>query len=110
MAAAARLLTLCAAPSTCPLLSSPRSRQTNSMPATATARRNPARPVKATTRPQEAAAARDGGTELSAWTSVRQERWEGELPVQGHLPDWLVRYNSHSAGNNAFSIRSRAYT
>ena len=91
MAAAARLPlpTLGAAPSTCTLLSSPRPRQTISMPATA--RRNRARPAKATTRPQEAAAARGGGTELSAWTSVRQERWEGDLPVQGHLPDWLVR-------------------
>ena len=91
MAAATRLPTLCAAPSTCTLLSSPRFTQTNSIPATATARRNRARPAKATTLPQEVAAARDGGTELSAWTSVRQERWEGELPVQGRLPDWLVR-------------------
>ncbi|PVH38050.1 hypothetical protein PAHAL_5G161800 [Panicum hallii] len=93
MAAKARLPTLCAAPSTCTLLPSLRSPQTNSMAATATAtaRRNPARPAKAATGPQEAAAApaRDGGTELSAWTSVRQERWEGELPVEGRLPDWL---------------------
>ncbi|KAL6865216.1 hypothetical protein ACP4OV_016367 [Aristida adscensionis] len=28
-------------------------------------------------------------TKLSAWTSVRQERWEGDLPVEGHIPDWL---------------------
>lgn len=26
-----------------------------------------------------------------AWTSVRQERWEGELVVQGQIPLWLVR-------------------
>ena len=26
-----------------------------------------------------------------AWTSVRQERWEGELAVQGEIPLWLVR-------------------
>ena len=26
-----------------------------------------------------------------AWTSVRQERWEGELVVQGEIPLWLVR-------------------
>lgn len=26
-----------------------------------------------------------------AWTSVRQERWEGELVVQGTIPLWLVR-------------------
>lgn len=25
-----------------------------------------------------------------AWTSVRQERWEGELIVQGEIPLWLV--------------------
>lgn len=25
-----------------------------------------------------------------AWTSVRQERWEGELLVQGQIPLWLV--------------------
>lgn len=25
-----------------------------------------------------------------AWTSVRQERWEGELHVQGQIPLWLV--------------------
>ena len=25
-----------------------------------------------------------------AWTSVRQERWEGELVVQGEIPLWLV--------------------
>lgn len=26
-----------------------------------------------------------------AWTSVKQERWEGELAVQGEIPLWLVR-------------------
>ena len=26
-----------------------------------------------------------------AWTSVRQERWEGELAVRGSIPFWLVR-------------------
>ncbi|XP_049373682.1 carotenoid cleavage dioxygenase 8 homolog B, chloroplastic isoform X2 [Solanum verrucosum] len=26
---------------------------------------------------------------LAAWTSVRQERWEGELIVEGELPLWL---------------------
>ena len=25
-----------------------------------------------------------------AWTSVKQERWEGELIVQGEIPLWLV--------------------
>lgn len=27
---------------------------------------------------------------LAAWTSVCQERWEGELVVEGELPLWLV--------------------
>lgn len=26
-----------------------------------------------------------------AWTNVRQERWEGELIVEGDIPLWLVR-------------------
>ncbi|KAI3454091.1 hypothetical protein Pfo_010754 [Paulownia fortunei] len=26
---------------------------------------------------------------LAAWTSVRQERWQGELDVQGQIPMWL---------------------
>ncbi|KAL8255899.1 hypothetical protein R6Q59_030966 [Mikania micrantha] len=26
---------------------------------------------------------------LVAWTSVRQERWEGELVVEGEIPKWL---------------------
>ncbi|CAN1161907.1 Carotenoid cleavage dioxygenase 8 homolog B, chloroplastic [Linum perenne] len=25
----------------------------------------------------------------TAWTSIRQERWEGELTVEGHIPLWL---------------------
>lgn len=27
---------------------------------------------------------------LVAWTSVQQERWEGELVVEGEIPKWLV--------------------
>lgn len=27
---------------------------------------------------------------LVAWKSVRQERWEGELFVEGEIPKWLV--------------------
>ncbi|OEL31832.1 Carotenoid cleavage dioxygenase 8-like protein A, chloroplastic [Dichanthelium oligosanthes] len=84
---AAYLPTLCAAPSAFLLSASPRSRQTTSI--SATARRNPARPVKATTSADQEATM-DSGTKLSAWTSVRQERWEGELAVEGRLPDWLV--------------------
>ncbi|XP_021658793.2 carotenoid cleavage dioxygenase 8 homolog B, chloroplastic [Hevea brasiliensis] len=30
-----------------------------------------------------------GGRNHVAWTSVRQERWEGELLVQGEIPLWL---------------------
>ena len=30
------------------------------------------------------------GGKLAAWTSIRQERWEGELVVQGEIPLWLV--------------------
>lgn len=26
---------------------------------------------------------------LAAWTSVKQERWEGELAVEGEIPQWL---------------------
>ncbi|KAL8137089.1 LOW QUALITY PROTEIN: hypothetical protein V2J09_003090 [Rumex salicifolius] len=30
-----------------------------------------------------------GGGKLAAWKSVRQERWDGELEVQGQIPPWL---------------------
>lgn len=41
---------------------------------------------------EEAAAVGEGrgGGRLSAWKSVKQERWEGELEVQGQIPPWLV--------------------
>ncbi|XP_021739154.1 carotenoid cleavage dioxygenase 8 homolog B, chloroplastic-like [Chenopodium quinoa] len=29
------------------------------------------------------------GGKLTAWTSIRQERWEGELLVEGEIPSWL---------------------
>ncbi|XP_064967021.1 carotenoid cleavage dioxygenase 8 homolog B, chloroplastic-like [Musa acuminata AAA Group] len=29
------------------------------------------------------------GRKLAAWTSIRQERWEGELVVEGEIPLWL---------------------
>ena len=32
----------------------------------------------------------DDHRKLAAWTSVRQERWEGELVVEGEIPLWLV--------------------
>ncbi|RWW29741.1 hypothetical protein GW17_00005724 [Ensete ventricosum] len=31
----------------------------------------------------------DCGGKLAAWTSVRQERWEGKLVVEGDVPLWL---------------------
>ncbi|WOG85646.1 hypothetical protein DCAR_0104837 [Daucus carota subsp. sativus] len=31
----------------------------------------------------------DETKKLAAWTSVKQERWEGELTVEGELPLWL---------------------
>ncbi|KAL1337768.1 hypothetical protein HN51_032466 [Arachis hypogaea] len=31
----------------------------------------------------------EGHWHHSAWTSIRQERWEGELVVQGEIPLWL---------------------
>ncbi|URD89200.1 Carotenoid cleavage dioxygenase [Musa troglodytarum] len=31
----------------------------------------------------------DCGGKLSAWTSIRQERWEGKLVVEGDVPRWL---------------------
>ncbi|ERN15089.1 hypothetical protein AMTR_s00056p00057850 [Amborella trichopoda] len=31
-----------------------------------------------------------------AWESIRQERWEGELEVQGQIPLWLVCNSSLS--------------
>lgn len=29
-------------------------------------------------------------SKLAAWSSIRQERWQGELIVQGEIPLWLV--------------------
>lgn len=42
-------------------------------------------PVLAPT--MEEAVPREG--KLAAWTSIRQERWEGELQVHGEIPLWL---------------------
>uniref|UniRef100_A0ACD5W3X4 Uncharacterized protein n=1 Tax=Avena sativa TaxID=4498 RepID=A0ACD5W3X4_AVESA len=46
----------------------------------------PARPVVSTPRRREGNAGTD---QLVAWKSVRQERWEGVLEVEGELPLWL---------------------
>ncbi|KAJ6823978.1 putative carotenoid cleavage dioxygenase 8-like protein B, chloroplastic isoform X1 [Iris pallida] len=32
---------------------------------------------------------RTGEGKLGAWTSIRQEQWEGELKVEGEIPIWL---------------------
>ncbi|KAF0920123.1 hypothetical protein E2562_033427 [Oryza meyeriana var. granulata] len=45
----------------------------------------PARPVDTPRR----RGGRGGGGELVAWKSIRQERWEGALEVDGELPLWL---------------------
>ncbi|CAL4961439.1 unnamed protein product [Urochloa decumbens] len=47
------------------------------------------RSVKTAASSASEASSRCRATKLSAWTSVRQERWEGDLAVQGHLPLWL---------------------
>lgn len=30
---------------------------------------------------------------LAAWSSIRQDRWEGELTIEGEIPQWLVCTN-----------------
>ncbi|TVU03616.1 hypothetical protein EJB05_50803 [Eragrostis curvula] len=68
-------------------LCSPHPRQTNLSSAAAN---DPVRSVKANASAAEVARAGDrGANKLSAWTSIRQERWEGDLAVEGHLPLWL---------------------
>ncbi|TVU26021.1 hypothetical protein EJB05_28546 [Eragrostis curvula] len=68
-------------------LCSPHPRQTNLSSAAAN---DPVRSVKANALAAEVARAGDrGANKLSAWTSIRQERWEGDLAVEGHLPLWL---------------------
>lgn len=67
---------------------SPHPRQTNLCSATA---HTFLRSVK-TTALAEAATAGERWAKLAAWTSIRQERWEGDLAVEGHLPLWLVLF------------------
>lgn len=52
----------------------------------------PARPVVTTPRRREPGRdGRDSGaSENVAWKSIRQERWEGTLELEGELPLWLV--------------------
>ncbi|CAI9093539.1 OLC1v1029051C1 [Oldenlandia corymbosa var. corymbosa] len=39
--------------------------------------------------PEQPPTAVQSGGKLAAWTSVKQERWEGELQVEGEIPSWL---------------------
>ncbi|KAM7459360.1 hypothetical protein LguiA_036354 [Lonicera macranthoides] len=48
---------------------------------------NVASKLPAVVPPLEREVARGG--KLAVWTSVRQERWEGELDVEGEIPLWL---------------------
>jgi hypothetical protein len=50
----------------------------------------PARPVVTTPRRREGRTGDAGTDQLVAWKSIRQERWEGALEVEGELPLWLV--------------------
>lgn len=52
---------------------------------------NVASPLHVTAPPPEKPPGTTGGRQHHvAWTSISQERWEGELLVQGHIPLWLV--------------------
>ena len=99
---AALLPMLCTAHSITSTLtsSSPGPRQTNRLIlATVAARRNPARSSTKGEGGLEAAmmdcgsgssSSGETSNKLSAWTSVWQERWEGNLAVEGTLRAWLV--------------------
>jgi carlactone synthase/all-trans-10'-apo-beta-carotenal 13,14-cleaving dioxygenase len=50
----------------------------------------PARPVVTAPRRREGRTGGSGTDQLVAWKSIRQERWEGALEVEGELPLWLV--------------------
>lgn len=52
--------------------------------------------------PEEGARSKGGRRHHGAWTSIPQERWEGELDVQGEIPLWLV--------SGIFIIDSEFYT
>ncbi|KAK4485881.1 hypothetical protein RD792_008532 [Penstemon davidsonii] len=43
----------------------------------------------ATTKPSTVVPPSKNDSKLVAWTSVKQERWQGELHVQGQIPLWL---------------------
>lgn len=45
--------------------------------------------AKAAAQPSSTAVAPTGDRHV-AWSSVKQERWQGELVVEGEIPKWLV--------------------
>ena len=47
---------------------------------------------------------RGAGSGHAAWKSVRQERWEGALEVEGELPLWLVGTTSFAMHACALSL------
>ncbi|XP_037417879.1 carotenoid cleavage dioxygenase 8 homolog B, chloroplastic-like [Triticum dicoccoides] len=49
----------------------------------------PPRPVVSAPRRRGGRGVDGGADELVAWKSIRQERWEGALEVEGKLPTWL---------------------
>jgi carlactone synthase / all-trans-10'-apo-beta-carotenal 13,14-cleaving dioxygenase len=60
----------------------------------------PARPVADPPRRRGSRGADGGGNGgHTAWTSVRQERWEGALEVEGELPLWLVGASTYASLN-----------
>jgi carlactone synthase / all-trans-10'-apo-beta-carotenal 13,14-cleaving dioxygenase len=60
----------------------------------------PARPVADPPRRRGSRGTDGGGSGgHTAWTSVRQERWEGALEVEGELPLWLVGANTYASLN-----------
>ncbi|KAL5558668.1 hypothetical protein UlMin_034879 [Ulmus minor] len=52
---------------------------------------NVASPPRTVSRPLKKESGRDqsSGDHHVAWTSVRQEKWEGELAIEGQIPLWL---------------------
>jgi len=72
----------------------------------------PSLPVIAPPTPEEQRSGTTGGRHHHhhhvAWTSISQERWEGELQVEGQIPLWLVRLHilhaHHFKSNYPISI------
>jgi len=67
-------------------------------------------PAAPPARPVVDAPRRRGGRgtgEHAAWKSVRQERWEGALELEGELPLWLVgttHYYSFGCGSSSLAF------